>query len=89
MNSVTDMLTQTSDHYNSKKKVSRNWVTLTCSKEANSFLDKITANYNLPKSKTLEIIIKNTYKEMIASPKKAMERGVKIEKSINDFISKE
>ena len=79
MNSVTDMLTQTSDHYNSKKKVSRNWVTLTCSKEANSFLDKIT----------LEIIIKNTYKEMIASPKKAMERGVKIEKSINDFISKE
>ncbi len=62
MNSVTDMLTQTSDHYNSKKKVSRNWVTLTCSKEANSFLDKI---------------------------KRPMERGVKIEKSINDFISKE
>ena len=88
MNSVTDMLTQTSDHYNSKKKVGRDWTTLTCSREANGFLNKITANYNLPKSKTLEIIIQSAYKEMITSPKESMKRGNKIEKSINNFISK-
>ena len=88
MNSVTDMLTQTSDHYNSKKKESRNWITIGIRNEANDLLIKMATNYSLPKNKTLEIIIKSAYKEMITSPKEAMKRGDKIEKSINDFISK-
>ena len=90
MNSVTDMLTQTSDHYNSKKK-ERNmkvWITMGIRNETNDLLIKMATNYSLPKNKTLEIIIKSAYKEMITSPKEAMKRGDKIEKSINDFISK-
>ena len=88
MNNVTDMLTQTSDHYNSKKKIERGWITVSVTNETNGILNKIATNYSLPKNKTLEIIVKSAYKEMIASPKKAMERGVKIEKAINDFTSR-
>ena len=73
MNNVTDMLTQTSDHYNNKKRKDRGWITVGITNETNGVLNKIATNYSLPKIKTLEIIVNSAYKEMIKSPKKTTE----------------
>ena len=62
--SIIKKLTDTSQDYQSNKQKRRNWITVGIDHTTNDMLEEIKIKYNLPKTVTLQLIIKSAYEEV-------------------------
>ena len=62
--SIIKKLTDTSQYYQSNKQRRRNWITVGIDNITNDMLEEIKLKYNLPKTVTLQLIIKSAYEEV-------------------------
>ena len=62
--SIIKKLTDTSQYYHEKKKKRRNWITVGIDHATNDMLEEIRLKYQLPKTSTLQLIIKSAYEEV-------------------------
>ena len=62
--SIIKKLLDTSQDYQEKKKIKRNWITVGIDHATNDMLEEMKLKYKLPKTLTLQLIIKSAYEEV-------------------------
>lgn len=62
--SIIKKLTDTSQYYQDKKKKRRNWITVGIDNASNDMLEEIRLKYQLPKTVTIQLLIKQAHEEI-------------------------